>query len=86
MRLCQYLGFQGRRDNGLRSGKTNNRESIVAGDLVCYNTQSGGTSCCTYLQPKTGNTNDRIPFVECKYIQLYGLTIFKQNYFCKLIS
>ena len=66
MRLCQYLGFQGSRDGGVYFTKAHNGESVVAGDLVCYNTQSGGTSCCSHLQPKTATSTDKISYVECE--------------------
>ena len=75
MSLCQHLGFQGSRDGGVNFGRARDGESVVAGDLVCYNTQSGGTSCCSYLQPKTATSTDKIPSVECEYILLCGLII-----------
>lgn len=77
MGLCQHLGFHGIHDNGIKFGVTTKGESIVTGDFVCYNNQSEGTSCCAYLQPKTANTTDKIPFVACEYIPMYGLVINK---------
>ncbi|XP_028402590.1 receptor-type tyrosine-protein phosphatase delta-like isoform X2 [Dendronephthya gigantea] len=64
--ICQHLGFQDRLTNGISFRNASDKESIVAGDLVCYNITSGGTSCCVYLQPKTATSADKIPYVECK--------------------
>ncbi|XP_028402594.1 receptor-type tyrosine-protein phosphatase F-like isoform X2 [Dendronephthya gigantea] len=41
-------------------------EEIATGDLVCYNTGSGGTSCCVHLVPSTTNSSGYIPYAECK--------------------
>ncbi|XP_028402584.1 receptor-type tyrosine-protein phosphatase F-like isoform X2 [Dendronephthya gigantea] len=64
--ICQHLGFQDRLNNRVSFGNARNGRSIVAGDLVCYNTQSGETSCCVYLQRKTAKSAEKLPYVECK--------------------
>ena len=45
---------------------------IATGDLICYKTQSGGRSCCAYLQRNT-SSGTSIPNARCKYsIQING--------------
>ena len=46
---------------------------IATGDLICYKTQSGGRSCCAYLQRNTTSSGTSIPNARCKYsLQING--------------
>ena len=64
--LCQHLGFNETDD--FRSDWFGSRPDIATGDLICYNTQASGTSCCTHLVPSRPTNNlVRITHVRCEY-------------------
>ena len=65
--LCQYLGFV--EDNNFLRTNITSGQHIATGNLICYQTQSGGseTSCCAYLQRSTTTSATSIPNASCKY-------------------
>lgn len=63
--LCEHLGFDEEKD--IRYKHINRGEIIATGDLICYKTQSGGTSCCAYLQRSKSSSTTYIPNLRCKY-------------------
>jgi hypothetical protein len=65
--LCQHLGFK---ETDAKDPKTiwvGSRYKIAIGDLICYNTQPSGTSCCVHLVPSIPSSNVPIPFARCEY-------------------
>ena len=62
--LCQHLGFN--ETDYFRSDRFRSSPDFATGDLICYNTQDSGTSCCTHLVPSTNNLV-RITHVRCEY-------------------
>ena len=70
--LCEHLGFE----EGIHTQyiNINSGEMIATGDLICYKTsQSGGRSCCAYLQRTTTSSVTTIPIARCKYsLQING--------------
>ena len=62
--LCQHLGF-GEIEMTI-TGRTRDIDDIATGDLVCYNKQPSGTSCCAYLQPSKTSSSITVPFANCK--------------------
>ncbi|XP_028402588.1 receptor-type tyrosine-protein phosphatase F-like [Dendronephthya gigantea] len=64
--LCKHLGFSETSANPIRTMEITANEEIASGDLVCYNTGSGGTSCCVHLVPSTTTAKVDITYAECK--------------------
>ncbi|XP_028402580.1 receptor-type tyrosine-protein phosphatase delta-like isoform X10 [Dendronephthya gigantea] len=64
--LCEHLGFGETSANTIRNMEITANEEIASGDLVCYNTGSGGTSCCVHLVPSTTTAKVDTTYAECK--------------------
>ena len=65
--LCQHLGFKKiNGNNSIETRQLGSGKQIVTGDLICYNAQSSGTSCCVHLKPSISTTSTMIPHVRCK--------------------
>ena len=65
--LCQHFGFEEITGNNLETQQLPSGEAITAGDLICYNKEVNGTSCCVHLEPSTTTTTTEVPYVRCKY-------------------
>ena len=74
--LCQHLGFDETGRNDINNHRSNVERDIATGDLICYNTQGIGTSCCVYLQMSAIKYNVDLPYVKCEYFHL-GLFVFQ---------
>ena len=82
--LCQHLGFEEINGNKIETRRLGSGQQIASGDLICYNTQSSGTSCCAHLEPSTSTTSIRIPYVRCKICNnplLHNATAFPDSVF-----
>lgn len=67
--LCQLLGFDETDKNEVSLRGSGNNQDIATGELICYNTQSNGISCCADMERlNTGNTGVDIPYVTCEYL------------------
>ena len=64
--LCQHLGFETFDGITTETRKLISGQQIATGDLICYNSQPNGTSCCIHLEPSTSSTSTKIPYVNCK--------------------
>ncbi len=66
--LCLHLGFYETDASATATGTfTRAGYKIATGDLICYNTQTSGTSCCVHLQPSTTKEIVRkMPYARCK--------------------
>ena len=64
--LCRHLGFGETSVNAVKLVEVGTNEQIATGDLMCYNTESSGISCCVHLVPSTTASNVNIPYAECK--------------------
>lgn len=66
--LCKHLGFEESANLDLVfSEELRSVETIVTGDLICYNTQPSRTSCCAHLHSSTTNSYTNLTVVNCKY-------------------
>ena len=65
--LCQHLGFDEIDGNVIETRQLGSGEQIATGDLICYDTQSSGASCCVHFTPSISTTSTTIPDVRCKY-------------------
>jgi hypothetical protein len=65
--LCQHLGFEEITGNNMETKQLERGQKIATGDLICYNTQLNGTSCCVHLESSTTTTTTVAPYVRCKY-------------------
>jgi hypothetical protein len=74
--LCQHLGFDETDANDISNHRSNVERDIATGDLICYNTQGIGTSCCVHLQMSAIEYNVDLPYVKCEYF-LLGLFVFQ---------
>ena len=64
--LCRHLGFTDTGENDIKFGQTRGNE-VAIGDLICYNTGSNGSSCCTHLIVSKISSTVSIPYVKCEY-------------------
>jgi hypothetical protein len=65
--LCQHLGFKETDAKDPETFWFGSGYKIAIGDLICYNTQPSGTSCCVHLVPSIASSNVPIPFARCEY-------------------
>ena len=65
--LCQHLGFKETDAKDPKIIQFKSRYRIAIGDLICYNTQPNGTSCCVHLVPSIASSNVQIPYARCEY-------------------
>jgi hypothetical protein len=62
--LCQHLGFRETDANVINTYWSRRSYKIATGDLICYNTLSSGTSCCTHLVPSTNTSY--LSYAKCE--------------------
>jgi hypothetical protein len=65
--LCQHLGYKEMAANDIKVDKLGVGYSILIGDLICYDTQSNGTSCCVHLVPFETTSSIKMQYVRCEY-------------------
>ncbi|CAB4042576.1 retinoschisin-like, partial, partial [Paramuricea clavata] len=64
--LCRHLGFKETDANDINFHGLILAIMIVTGDLICYNTHSGETSCCVHLKPYATKFFVSLPYARCK--------------------
>ena len=65
--LCQHLGYKDTAANDIKTYLFWPGYHILTGDLICYNTQSTGSSCCVHVVPVRTTSNIYMPYVKCEY-------------------
>ena len=65
--LCRHLGFKETDAKDPKIIWFGSGYKIANGDLIFYNTQPSGTSCCVHLVPSIASSNVPIPYARCEY-------------------
>ncbi|CAB4005658.1 Venom prothrombin activator pseutarin-C non-catalytic subunit [Paramuricea clavata] len=64
--LCRHLGFKETDANVINIYWFGRGHEFATGDLICYTTQSGGTSCCIHLVFFKWPSTVGVPSTKCK--------------------